>query len=65
MTEEEIMEWYKKFVTFAGDKGFHVSVPGQDAAFMNNKGDVMILAGKKSAIIVKRGEVEDANFTNL
>jgi len=63
--DKEIMKLHKKFVNFAKKEGYHTPVPFEPMAFMNRKGDVIKLSGKKEATIIRRDDVVDAEFTEV
>jgi len=63
--DEEIMNLYNKFVAFAKKEGYHTPVPSEPLAFMNRDGNVMKLSNKKEAIIIRRGDIVDAEFTEV
>ena len=65
MKDEEIMNLYNKFVAFAKKEGYHTPVPSEPLAFMNRDGNVMKLSNKKEAIIIRRGDIVDAEFTEV
>jgi len=63
--DEEIMNLYNKFVAFAKKEGYHTPVPSEPLAFMNRDGNVMKLSNKKEAIIIRRDDIIDAEFTEV
>jgi len=63
--DEEIMNLYNKFVAFAKKEGYHTPVPSEPLAFMNRDGNVMKLSNKKEATIIRRGDIVDAEFTEV
>jgi len=63
--DEEIMNLYNKFVAFAKKEGYHTPIPSEPLAFMNRDGNVMKLSNKKEAIIIRRGDIVDAEFTEV
>ena len=65
MKDEEIMNLYNKFVAFAKKEGYHTPIPSEPLAFMNRDGNVMKLSNKKEAIIIRRGDIVDAEFTEV
>ena len=65
MKDEEIMNLYNKFVAFAKKEGYHTPVPSEPLAFMNRDGNVMKLSNKKEATIIRRGDIVDAEFTEV
>jgi len=63
--DEEIMNLYNKFVAFAKKEGYHTPIPSEPLAFMNRDGNVMKLSNKKEATIIRRGDIVDAEFTEV
>ena len=60
---EELMKAFKKFKEFAKSKGYHHPLPDGSIGFMNTKtGDVLMLAGKKEAIIIRKNDVTEAEY---
>ena len=59
------MKYYNKFVDFAKKEGYHTPIPSEPLAFMNRKGDVIKLSGKKEATIIRRDDIVDAEFTEV
>ena len=59
------MNLYNKFVAFAKKEGYHTPIPSEPLAFMNRDGNVMKLSNKKEAIIIRRGDIVDAEFTEV
>ena len=65
MKDEEIMNLYNKFVAFAKKEGYHTPIPSEPLAFMHRDGNVMKLSNKKEATIIRRGDIVDAEFTEV
>ena len=65
--EEEFdpQELFNKFADFAHKSGFNWYIPGEMAYMDTRNGNVMIMVSKNQVKLLKKGDVETAEFRDI